>query len=450
MKDYEYFFGGGYYNDEPSRTSVLVKRDDLQHKLMNIGFTQNLSRDFDMPAEFKIPNSHWRAFCRASDFSDMLSEMLEELNVPEPSQLIDTKAALDVFEFPNFVRDLILDFIFQVLPGLLAEELFQQRHLWKQNNEMFSDVMKISQSRNGEFYNMEPEDDSDLIIRGKFQSFEDFWTILSTHCQHSFMASIILAENDIMKLHDFNHFYRDWTIDRFRIGFFEIIGIYHKHTNAWYDPCHRMKVEDYRNITYEKIPVIYDTYRPWTNYFRGITPQPYQPAQWKEYLDKKFRKKRGTSKKPRIPNIIGTPLKIHFTSGPTIREAIHQDVSKDVKFMISEIVKPIISCLQASSKSWTNQLFADLVNDLVINGNRKAMWIGGLDGKGFSLEEDRVTCPLEKVCIEAPELDPIKTSRKIKWQRTKEDSQRKRRQKYQKDRKFRQKRVHLKVQASRL
>ena len=146
----------------------------------------------------------------------------------------------------------------------------------------------------------------------------------------------------------------------------------------------------------------------------------YQPAQWKEYLDKKFRKKRGTSKKPRIPNIIGTPLKIHFTSGPTIREAIHQDVSKDVKSLISEIVKPIISCLQASSKSWTNQLFADLV----LNGN-----LEGLDDEGFSLEEDRATCPLEKVCLKAPELDPIKTSRKIKWQRTKEDSQRKRRQK---------------------
>jgi len=453
MKDYEYFFGGGYYHDEPSRTSVSIKRDALQNKLTNIGFTQNLSRDFDMPAEFRIPTSHWRAFCRASDFSDMLNEMLEELNMREPSQPIDTKVALDVFEFPDFVRDLILDFIFPMLPGLLAEELFQQRHRWKTHNEMFSDHMKISQSRNGKLYNMEPEDDSVFFVpRGKFQSFEDYWTGLTRHHQHSFMASIILAEDDIMKLHSFNYIYRDWTIDRFRIGFFEIIGIYDKrfYDPRFYDPFNKLKSEDYRNIIYEKIPVIYDAYRPWTNYIHGITPQPYQPAQWKEYLDRKFRKKRGTAKKPRIPNIIGTPLKIHFTSGPTLREAIHQDVSKDVKSMISEIVKPIISCLQASSKSWTNQLFADLVHDFVINGNRKAMWIGGLDGKGFSLEEDRVTCPLEKVCVKAPELDPIKTSRKIKWQRTKEDSQRKRRQKYQKDRKFRQKRVHLKVQASRL
>jgi len=335
------------------------------------------------------------------------------------------------------VRDLILDFTFPVLPGVMAEELFQQRHRWKTHKEMFSDVMKISQSWNGEFYNMEPEDDSDLIVRGRLQSFEDYWTKLSRHCQHSFMAAIILAGDDIMHC---TEFYRDWTIDRFRIGFFEIIGICDKRTNKFDDFSNKLKSEEYRNITYEKIPVIYDTYSP-PNYCGPIFAQPYQPAQWKEYLDKKFRKKRGTSKKPRIPNIIGTPLKIHFTSGPTMREAIHQDVSKDVKSLISEIVKPIISCLQASSKSWTNQLFADLV----LNGD-----LEGLDDEGFSLEEDRATCPLEKVCVKAPELDPIKTSRKIKWQRTKEDSQRKRRQKYQKDRKFRQKRVHLKVQASRL
>jgi len=122
---------------------------------------------------------------------------------------------------------------------------------------------------------------------------------------------------------------------------------------------------------------------------------------------------------------------------------------------------------QNNCKSWVGGLFNELGEFggkqwEFLNGNLRAISNNAFGAEDPLRENDGVTYtyhfpnddwyasyPEELRHTKVPEFDSIKTARKNKWQRTKEDSKRKRRQKFDKESNFRRKRVHAKIQASR-
>lgn len=261
-------------------------------------------------------------------------------------------------------------------------------------------------------------------------------------------------------------FYSDWLpfdsdcvrLEKYRIGFFEIIGVCDMEEG--YEDIFRKKIRDrgnsirencgkgYRDIHYEKIFVLYET--DVSDSYHGWFPIAFKPEEWDEYFSKLNLKKLKYGHQP---------VKIKFTSGPTIREAFHQDVQNDVKFLIGNMAKELISLLQADLNWWVKNLF----DDLDIDG-KWWRWTNG----GHTIiplkkrrplvlvercKDDYVPYEIEKMHANAAYCDPMKTARKIKWKRTKENSrsQRKRRRKCAKEskfsRKFRQNRLHARIQA---
>jgi len=410
MYTYSRSFYGGHY-DWSTRDPISVKTADLQNTLANIGVTQDFARDFGLPAELSVPTRYWKALHRTADFSNILSGMLEELTAQDllkPITRSDIKIALNHFQFDPCVRDLILDFTEPMSFAMVAQELFRQRKYWKAHDEVFSyDGMDMK----GPNY------------QSRFRSINDFWSELEA--SGCLLASIsgVLLQPDCE------------SIDRFRIGFLEVTGIFHK-----------KKSSGCRDITYQKIPVMYDVYKGFGMYYNlQQRIHAFRPSQWNEYISKLNLKKHRHKQQE---------VRLKFTSGPTLREAIHLNVSNDVKHMISDMVKQLVSFLQAGCRLWAGRTIQERLNIFekqvrFING-----WLyeeKGTSRKGDCVDLDRqwgkasLTPDLGKVA-----LDPIKTSRQIKWQRTKENSQRKRRQKYDKDRKFRRKRVHNKVWATKV
>jgi len=447
--------------DEHQHAIVSVKTADVQNKLTNIGFTQDLVRDFGFPTELSIPCNHWTALRCTSDFANSMSEILEELRAQEllllnPTSRIDIKSALDLFEFPTYIKDLILDFTAPMLPSVMAQELFQQRKRWKNHDKLLSYVAScewIEQEYRGYDYKLKRrfkrgrdryslsiylnENYDDYWPNGfrqyTFQSIEDHWLSIRETERYliQWMAGILLGGNC-----EYTHY-----IDRFRIGFLQITGIINK----------RQTVRECENVSYEKIPVIHASIpNPYHN--QWSTFHVFQPSQWNEYIRqvgmKRFRNK---SYRPR-------KFKLKFTSGPTLREAIHQDVHNDVKIMVSDMVKEAISFLQLGCRFWASNVLANLKfcgkEWRVMHGGLKAFRVDMPEDENASREKDcfglgELSCPGTSSIGEI-DSDPIKAARKIKWQRTKENSQRKRRQKYEKDRKFRRNRVHNKAWATKV
>lgn len=241
------------------------------------------------------------------------------------------------------------------------------------------------------------------------------------------------AQNDKMKsvLRDND---RD-ALDRFCIGFLEVTG---QIIRKIWSPS---PIDD---ISYEKILVIYDSRET----------HAFQPSNWSEYVSKLDLKK---SRRHRPQE-----MRIKFTSGPTIREAIHQNVSNDVKVMISDMVQEVISFLQAGCRFWGGLLMESFLTNHYghfygkevnfINGwlyeDKSAFLDKDLVGLGQLWDEALIKSDVGKIVIDF--ADPIKMARQIKWRRTKENPKRKRRQKYDKERKFRRKRVHNKVWATKI
>jgi len=377
--------------DEHQHAIVSVKTADVQNKLTNIGFTQDLVRDFGFPTELSIPCNHWTALRCTSDFANSMSEILEELRAQEllllnPTSRIDIKSALDLFEFPTYIKDLILDFTAPMLPSVMAQELFQQRKRWKNHDKLLSYVAScewIEQEYRG----------YDYKLKRRFKRGRDRYSL-----------SIYLNEN-----------YDDYWPNGFRQYTFQ-------------------SIEDH-----------------WLS-IRETERYLFQPSQWNEYIRqvgmKRFRNK---SYRPR-------KFKLKFTSGPTLREAIHQDVHNDVKIMVSDMVKEAISFLQLGCRFWASNVLANLKfcgkEWRVMHGGLKAFRVDMPEDENASREKDcfglgELSCPGTSSIGEI-DSDPIKAARKIKWQRTKENSQRKRRQKYEKDRKFRRNRVHNKAWATKV
>jgi len=431
--------------DEDRHAIVSVKTSDVQNKLTNIGFTQDLVRDFGLPTELSIPCNHWTALRCASDFANSMSEILEELRAQEllllnPTSRIDIKSALDLFEFPNYIKDLILDFASPMLPSVMAQELFQQRKRWKNHDKLLSYVVSC-QKRSwfdreyalNVYLNEKYEDSWPNYFKiFPFQSIEDHWIgIRERRLYIRWIAGIFLEENCEY-------------IDRFRIGFLQITGIINRNQT----------VRECENVSHEKIPVIYASSPSTPESHPNENLHVFQPSQWNEYVSKVEMNK---SRNPFFP----PKLRLKFTCGPTLREVIHQDVHNDVKIMVSDMVKKVISILQTSCRFWASTLLASLEfcgkEWRVMNGSLKAFRLDMPEDENVSREITpkgllwfrELSCPKTSNIGEI-DSDPIKAARKIKWQRTKENSQRKRRQKYEKDRKFRRKRVHNKVWATKV
>jgi len=415
-----------------SGTHVTVKTEDFRKKLASVGFRQDLLHSFDLPVELSIPTAYWTAFCRASDFSIDMGEILEELNaqgISKPLSHVDMGKTLDSFDFPTPVIDLILEFYEPMSPGEIAEELFQQRNLWKAHRRTFSDDYDFNiHSRFGRF-------SRDML------SCKDYWT-KEPRCNFIQMGEIILGDaSECVQM------------ERYRIGFLEITRISDK------DDALYLK-EGWAEINYEKILVLYDTRVNYDVHWKRRhgelewSAHAFQPPQWNEYISKS-----GAQRYARIK----------FTSGPTIREAIRQNVQNDVKFVISDMAKELISFLQVNCKLWVGELFSEFDEDDVFLGGKHWLFSnGGLKAMSTNLhgaedplrENDGVTYTYyydwkdpkfnnenPEMYTKVPDFDPIKTARKNKWERTKANSNRKRRRKYEKENNFRRKRVHSKIQA---
>jgi len=407
------------------RDPISVKTADLQNTLANIiGVTQDLARDFDLPPELSVPTKYWKALRHTADFSNILSGMLEELTAQDllkPIARSDIKIALNHFQFDPYVRDLILDFTEPMSFAMIAEELYRQRKYWKAHDEVFSYDGMIMEGPNHQY--------------NRFRSINEFWSWLeaSGYLLQSIGGVLLKEDYDWLSR---SHGTFSKSIDRFRIGFLEVTGIFHKRKDSG---C--------RDITYQKIPVMYDVYKEYSYIYGNLTMiHAFRPSQWNEYISKLNLKKHRHKQQE---------VRLKFTSGPTLREAIHLNVSNDVKHMISDMVKQLVSFLQAGCRSWAGCLIEELLLNLY---EKEVRFINGwlyekkdTSRKGDCVDLDQqwgkasLTSDLGKVA-----LDPIKTSRQIKWKRTKENSQRKRRQKYDKDRKFRRKRVHNKVWATKV
>jgi len=418
-------------------TYISVKKEDFQKKLTNIGF--NL-RDFDLSVELSIPTLFWTAFCRASDFSVDMNKILEEFNaqgVAKPLSRYDLAKALDPFEFPTLVMDLIVDFYEPMSSGEIAEELFQQRNRWKNHPRTFSNDNFSLESLFGHRVS-HPDHNCGFYARPSMP----LTRLNRPWCS---LNEIILGEaSDCVQM------------ERYRIGFFEVTEISNMDEEGY-------PAEGNRKINCEKILVLYEssgdacyipvrTHRKTKN---AWSAQAFQPQQWNEYISRL-----GLKKVPQVRSGL-QPVRIKFTSGPTIREAVHQNVQNDVKFVISDMAKELISFLQNDCKSWVGGLFNELGEFgekqwLFLNGNLRAMSVNAFGAEDPLRENDGVTYTYYFPDDDwswwgtvVPEFDSIKTARKNKWQRTKENSKRKRRQKYDKESNFRRKRVHVKIQASR-
>jgi len=439
-----------------SGTHVTVKTEDFRKKLASVGFRQDLLHSFDLPVELSIPTAYWTAFCRASDFSIDMGEILEELNaqgISKPLSHVDMGKTLDSFDFPTPVIDLILEFYEPMSSGEIAEELFQQRNRWKNHHRTFSNDNykwgslyghRVSHPDHNWDYHYNRPSMPLARLNMPFDTLKDYW--MKHRCWGSLNETILGEVSDCVQM------------ERYRIGFFEVTGISNMDEEGY-------PAEGYRKINCEKILVLYESSVE-SCYIRGHfedawSAQAFQPQQWNEYISKL-----GLKKVPQVRYRL-QPVRIKFTSGPTIREAIHQNVQNDVKFVISEMAKELISFLQNDCKSWVGGLFNELGEFgekqwLFLNGNLRAMSVNAFGAEDPLRENDGVTYtyhfpnddwywsyPEELTRTMVPEFDSIKTARKNKWQRTKENSKRKRRQKYDKESNFRRKRVHAKIQASR-
>lgn len=446
-------YRAGFHYDSWDR-AISVKAAALQRTFANIGFTQDLVRDFGLPTEFKVTIKHWKALHLAADLSITLNEFLEELKAQDlltPVSRSDIKIALDHFELDPYIRDTILDFTEPISSGMMALELYQQRRQWKFYDEMLT-YDGICSKVDGRFYPVPysrpkrgaPKKDSkrypvfyDLELKhagssrkSRFQPIKDFGLPRSDILFYK-MASI-LQDND-----------RD-ALDRFCIGFLEVTG---QIIRKKFSPS---PIDD---ISYEKILVIYDSRETRAGIFTFPKLQVFQPSNWSEYVSKlDLKRKRNNPRE----------MRIKFTTGPTIREAIYQNVSNDVKVLIGEMVQEVISFLQAGCRFWGGILIESfLTHHYGHYYGREVNFINGwlYEDKSAFLEKDRVglgqlwnealiKSDVGKIVTDF--ADPVKMARQIKWRRTKENPKRKRRQKYDKERKFRRKRVHNKIWAMKI
>eukprot|EP00493_Phyllostaurus_siculus_P026480 UN26825 len=187
-----------------------------------------------------------------------MNRILEELNaqgVAKPLSGYDLAKALDLFEFPTPVIDLIVDFYEPMSYGEIAEELFQQRNRWKNHPRTFSnDNYKLVESlnfhrgtyRNG--YRVSHPDHNwgrdarpsmPLVrLNTQFDTFKDYWM---KYRPWGSLNEIILGEaSDCVQM------------ERYRIGFFEVTGISNMDEEGFV-------AEGYRKINCEKILVLYES-----------------------------------------------------------------------------------------------------------------------------------------------------------------------------------------------